>query len=126
MPTLDLNRAAQILCDAAYLGDAKAAEKWKITTRTIESYRSRLRTDPELSALFGTLRVKLEQGWKDELSSAITTGVKKMAAMIEAAPSGDTFDAKALEAVTNAVKVLSEIQITTEILNAGNTPRPVN
>lgn len=126
MPTLDLNRAAQILCDAAYLGDAKAAEKWKITTRTIESYRSRLRTDPQLSALFGTLRVKLEEDWRSGLSQAIKTGVQKMTRLIELAPEGDTFDAKALEAVTNAVKVLTEIQITTDILNAGDAPKTLN
>jgi hypothetical protein len=126
MPTLDLNRAAQILCDAAYLGDTKAAEKWKITTRTIESYRSRLRTDPGLSALFGTLRVKLEEDWRSGLSQAIKTGVQKMTRLIELAPEGDTFDPKALEAVTNAVKVLSEIQITTEVLNAGDAPKTLN
>jgi hypothetical protein len=126
MPTLDLHRAAQILCDAAYLGDAKTAEKWKITTRTIESYRSRLRTDPQLAGLFGTLRVKLEEDWRSGLAQAIKTGVQKMTRLIELAPEGDTFDAKALEAVTNAVKVLTEIQITTDILNAGDVPKTLN
>lgn len=113
-------RAALILCDAAYLGDEKSAEKWKCTTKTIKNHRARLATDPNFSLLFHEKRKQVESNWEDELSRAIITGVKKMGRMIQAAPDGKTFDAGALEAVTGAVKVLSEIKITTEVLNAGN------
>lgn len=116
----DAERAALILCDAVFLTDEKAAEKWNVTRRTVTNYRDRLNTDPLFAQIFQTTRQSLEGNWKSELSRAITTGVKKMARMIEAAPDGSTFDAKALEAVTGAVKALSEIQITTEVLNAGN------
>lgn len=119
MAHLNYERAAQILCDAAYFGDTKAAEKWKITTRTVESYRSRLKTDHQLSALFGTFRAKLEGNWKSEISRGITSGARKIAAMIEAV-NADNPTADMLEALTGAVKVLSEIAITTEVLNAGD------
>lgn len=120
MPAFNPERAAAILCDAAYLGDEKASEKWSVTSKTVRNHRERLETDSLFSALFQTKRTALEGNWKSELARAITTGVKKMARMIEAAPDEGAFDAKALEAVTGAVKALSEIQITTEVLNAGN------
>ncbi len=113
-------RAALILCDAAFVGDTKTSQKWGVTLRTIANYRERLGNDPIFSNLFQLKRRALEENWKEELARAITTGVKKMARMIDAAPEGYDFNATALEAVTGAVKVLSEIQITTEVLNAGN------
>jgi hypothetical protein len=115
--TLNTERAARILVDAAYLGDTRAAEKWKITTRTIENYRARLKTDHELSALFATMRAAAEGNWKHELGRALTTGIRKLARLLEDVTIAE---ADTIEAVTGAVKALSEIAITGEVLNAGN------
>ena len=116
---MNLEQTARILVDAMYSSDVTAAKKWGVTLRTVYRYRNRFRTDPQLSAIVTKLRQEFESNWKPELARAITTGVKKMARMIEAAPEGKTFNAAALEAVTGAVKVLSEIQITSDVLNAG-------
>jgi hypothetical protein len=118
MAELNRTRAAQILCDAAYYGDTKTAKKWEITQRTIENYRSRLKTDPQLAALFGNLRIKLEGDWKSELARGITSSVRKIAAMIDAVDSSKP-DADMLEALTGAAKTLAEIAITAEVINAG-------
>ncbi len=119
MAELNYERAAKILCDAAYLGDSKAADKWEITSRTIERYRARLKSDPQLSALVGTFRAELEGNWKSELSRSIFVTVRKIAEMVEAVDTA-TPKAEMLEALTGAAKALSEIAITTEVLNAGD------
>jgi hypothetical protein len=114
------DRAATILVDAAYLGDPRAAEKWKVTTRTIENYRARLKSDPHFSALFATKRAAAEGNWKHELGRALTTSIRKLAALIENTDPTILSTPAAIEAVTGAVKALSEIAITGEVLNAGN------
>ncbi|HEX2865258.1 MAG TPA: hypothetical protein VHN99_11870 [Deinococcales bacterium] len=114
---LDRDRAAAILVDAAYLGDPKAAERWKITTRTIENYRARLKKDPELSAIFAQKRQAAEGDWKSELARALRTGVRRLARMLDEVQGSDL---EAIEAVTGAVKALSEIDLTREVLNAGH------
>lgn len=53
----DLETIANILVDAYLTSVEETAEKYKITSRTIRNYRTRLQSDPELSQLF---RVKLD------------------------------------------------------------------
>lgn len=48
--TLDRERIASVLIDAASFGDREAGKRWGVSTRTIRSYRVRLRTDKELAA----------------------------------------------------------------------------
>jgi hypothetical protein len=119
MAQLNYERAARILTDAAYYGDEKSAEKWEITSKTIRNYRERLKTDPQLSALFQKFRQKFEAEWKPELARSIFVTVRKIAEMVEAVDTAHPC-AEMLEALTGAVKALSEIAITTEVLNAGD------
>ncbi len=46
MPAFNPDRAALILLDSILLGDERASEKWKVTVRTIENHRARLKSDP--------------------------------------------------------------------------------
>lgn len=41
----DADKAAKLLVEATMFGDAKAAEKFKVTPRTLRNYRKRLSED---------------------------------------------------------------------------------
>lgn len=113
-PKRDNARAARALVDAALLGDATACAKHEITSRTLQRYRAALETDEELSAFYAQLsRAVTTQNWATELN---ITHVRKLGTMTRDLP-GST--AENISAVTGAVKVLSEIAITREILGAG-------
>lgn len=51
-PTFDAEKAAKMLAEASLFGDAKAAEKYKITPRTLRNYRKRLSEDADFSLIF--------------------------------------------------------------------------
>lgn len=56
----DPERAAEILVDASAMGDRSTARKWDISTRTIERYRVRIKTDEVLSGLVAERRKAVE------------------------------------------------------------------
>lgn len=60
---LNVPRAAKILVDAEAMGDARAADKWKVDVRTIERYRARLQTDRDLSDAFAEKSREAERAW---------------------------------------------------------------
>ncbi|GGN44187.1 hypothetical protein [Deinococcus daejeonensis] len=116
-PKRDNARAARILVDAALFGDRKACETHKITDRTLRNYRAALDSDTELSALYAQLSsLVTTQTWAGELNSTLTTLIRKLGGMTQELP-GST--AENIGAVTGAIKVLSEIAITREVLGHG-------
>ncbi|MFB9994088.1 hypothetical protein ACFFLM_19195 [Deinococcus oregonensis] len=117
-PKRDNTRAARILVDAALLGDATACAKHEITIRTLQRYRSALDEDEELSSLYADLsRTVTSQHWASELNITLTTSVRKLGGLIHDLTSPT---AENISAVTSAVKALSEIAITREVLGAGD------
>jgi len=115
-------RAASVLVDAAYLGDEAAAKKWAITTRTIDNYRARLKTDPILSAKFRQKRQVAEGHWADELKRALGGTFRKIAMIVESIeiPEHGMVSALQFEMLVAASKTLGEIAIAREVLNAGD------
>lgn len=127
---LNYERAAAILVDAAYLGDEKAAKKWDVTTRTIENYRSRLKTDPKLSDLFARKRAAAEGNWVSELKRALTRTLQKATMIVECIEpivvvetelgQEQQVNMPALRTLIAAGKDLGEIALALEVLNAGD------
>lgn len=127
---LNYERAAAILVDAAYLGDEVAAKKWDVTTRTIENYRTRLKTDVKLSELFARKRAAAEGNWVSELKRALRTGLSKAAQIIECIEPVIVVETElgqeqqvnlpGLKLVIAASKDLGEIALALEVLNAGD------
>lgn len=78
MPAFDRERAAAILVDALYLGDQTAAEKWKVTSRTLRNYRERLATDPVFSAIFHEKRQASGALWAADLARALSAGIRPL------------------------------------------------
>ena len=116
-PKRDNARAARVLVDAALFGDRKACENYGITDRTLRNYRTALDSDTELSALYAQLsKLVTNQTWAGELNTTLTTLMRKLGGMVQELP-GST--AENISAVTGAIKVLSEIALTREVLGSG-------
>lgn len=112
---LDLGRIAFILVEALYFGDITTSRRYGVATRTIRNYRSQLNINPELASLFLHSRKEFEKDWSSRIPGAIISGVDFIArAMQEADPK----DPDAINAVSNAVKTLSEVQLTKQVIDA--------
>jgi len=112
---LDLERAARILVDAAEMGDRKAAEKWKVSQRTVENHRARLRTNPELAALFGQF-AKTAQA-----TSAVSWAADRASVLKAAAARALTLLAKEddLDKVSRLVEKFGELELAGTLLGEG-------
>jgi hypothetical protein len=116
-PKRDNAKAARALVDAALLGDATACAQHEITLRTLQRYRAALEDDEELSRLYAELsRAVTSQHWATELNITLTTSVRKLGTLVR---NLDTPSAESISAVTGAIKVMSEIAITREVLGQG-------
>ena len=63
-PVFDRPKAIQAILDAARTTDRKACQKHGITDRTLRNWRSRLESDPELTAGLTDLGRAAERHWK--------------------------------------------------------------
>ena len=116
-PKRDNLRAARALVDAALQGDAHACQHHGIALRTLQNYRKLLDTDEELARFYAELsRTVTTQNWANELNLTLTVAIRKQGEMIRRieGSSADT-----ISAVTGAIKALSEIAITRDVLGAG-------
>lgn len=111
---LDLDRVAQILVEAVFYGDKRASERWSISTRTIERYRERLNEDVGLSEIVAIKKREFEKDWATEIPAAIRSGIRFLLdATKDLQPTSEN-----IYAVTGMVKVLTEIGLTKEIIDA--------
>lgn len=111
---IDYDRAASILVEAAYFGDKEAADKWGITTRTVQNYRARLDGDAELSAVFLKKKLAWETSWAEEAPAALRAGIRFL---MRAAREADPKDPEAIHAIAGAFKLLAEIVFTKDVLD---------
>jgi hypothetical protein len=112
---IDYDRVATILIEAAFFGDKPTAKRWGITNRTIINYRNRLADDTKLSHLFALKKVEFEAEWASEIPAAIRAGIHFLG---EAAKVAKLNDPAVIHAVAGAVKILAEVGLTKELLDA--------
>lgn len=108
-------RAATILAEAAFVDEQKILQRYKITQRTLYNYRQRLHHDPKLSEFFVQKKSVLEREWSNELAPAIREAIRFLQ---QAARKADPSDPAAIHAVAGALKILSEVSITKEVIDA--------
>lgn len=113
--SLNYERAATVLAEAAFTNDPTASQRHGISLRTLERYRSRLRTDEKLAAFVAAKKVALEREWANELAPAIREAIHFLQ---RAAREADPGDPNAIHAVAGALKILSEVSMTREVINA--------
>ena len=117
MSRLDRDRAAKILVDATAMGDRKAAEKWKVTERTIRNYRKALGTDPELSASFRENAEEAERSWhliRNRFLRDVTEHLRDLC--LKAKP-------EQIKDVREAIKDIGELDLAREALGVGSGDR---
>lgn len=115
MATFDYERAAMILAEMPFNDDATLSQRYKISIRTLERYRSRLRTDEKLAAFVAAKKAALEREWANELAPAIREAIRFLQRAAREAHPGDP---NAIHAVAGALKILSEVSMTKEVIGA--------
>lgn len=117
MAKRDNAKAARVLAEAAFVkDDVQVLGKFKISLRTLYNWRDALRTDAELARLFAEACAELEKrDWADELTFALSAGVRHLQTLILGARSSDP---ETIQAVTNAVLGMAEIAMTRDMLAA--------
>jgi hypothetical protein len=115
LTNFDYPRIAVILVEALYYGDRKTAKRYELTTRTLRTYRHMLNTNNELSQIFLERCKEFESNWAKDLPSAIIAGISFLK---EAAHEADYKNPDAIVAISNAVKVLAEVGLTKELIDA--------
>lgn len=115
MPRFNNELAAIILVESVFFGDKTTAAKYGISTRTIRNYRKRLNEDTQFSASFQEKKERMEREWAHEMPAAIRASIEFLR---KAANDAKTDDPDAIHAVAGALKILSEVALTKEIIDA--------
>jgi hypothetical protein len=112
-------RAAMILCDAVMMGDRAAADKWGLTQRSIQRYREKLETDDKLRHYVAKLQAKQEQDWAGEIPKVLAEGMAFLkGAFVQNRNGGGVSNPETIAALTGAIEVLADIDLTRTIIAA--------
>lgn len=114
-PNFDSDKAARILLDAISMGDRAACDKWQISTRTLVRYRERMNGDNSLAQAVREKKALQDRAWASEIPSAISSCVEFLRA---ASQEVSKTDPEAIHAVAGSLKILSEVLITREVIDA--------
>ena len=108
-------RAAIALVDALTLGDRAAAQKHNVSLKSIENWRARLESDPDLKKQFQLKQRAMHEAWIDEIPSALQAQLGFFKRM---AQDGDPKDPETIRAVVEVLKVLTDIQFAKKLMDA--------
>ena len=114
-PQFNRERAARILVDAIALGDKTACKQWKINERTLVRYRSRLSSDPQLSELVRAKGRVADEHWSKARVRFLRKAISKLEQLIDSA------DQDQIRDVSEAVKVVGELQVASAVLHEPGT-----
>jgi len=122
MAQLNYDRASTILVEAVFFGDVPTAKRWGIHHRTIENYRQRLDSDNQLVLLFQSKKESFESEWAKDIPMALRSAIR----FLQDASQSVTVTPESIHAVAGAAKILAEIGLTKEIIDArlGRHDRP--
>lgn len=115
MPTFNYELASTVLVEAAYQGDDVAAKKYGVSVRSVRRWRKRIDEDERLASFVRIKKDRMEQRWADELPSAIRASITYLQ---NAAQEVNKRDPDAIHAVAGALKILSDVALTKEVLDA--------
>lgn len=122
MAQLNYDRASAILVEAAFFGDVATARRWGVHTRTIENYRQRMDSDTQLVSLFQSKKESFESDWAKDIPMALRSAIR----FLQTASQSVEVTPESIHAVAGAAKILAEIGLTKEIIDArlGRHDRP--
>jgi len=120
--SFNMERAAEVLLEAAISGDAQAAKKYGVSPRSLDNWRKRLNTDPIFSEFFQGKKALRDQAWGDKLPAAYNAILQFLE---ESAKAASNTDPESIKAMTLALKTLSEIRLTERVLDARLNRPPI-
>jgi hypothetical protein len=120
MRVFDPEKAARALLDAALMGDGKAAKKHGVDRVTLFRWRERMASDPILQHKVSERKAMIDQKWGEELDGAIANAVDFLNRATETASPAEP---EAIAAITNSLKVLADIRLTVDVVNARNSAK---
>jgi hypothetical protein len=104
--SFNYTRAAAALVEACLKPDKKVALAYGVSIRTIEYWRSRLKTDPLLQREYKKMAQEKLAQWVSTIPESLELAIGFISV---AARSGDTTDPKMVEAITGAIATLNEV-----------------
>lgn len=104
-PKFDRERALRVLVDAAQMGDRQAAERWKVSEKTVRNYRQRLSGDPSLAEAFRVKNAEVSEDWRRERLDFLRFGIGKLKQLVEQATPAQIRD------VAGAVKIVGDLEV---------------
>lgn len=108
-------RAATVLAETAFMDEATVLQRYGISSMTLSRYRKRMQSDPNLLQFVIAKKAALEREWANELAPAIREAIRFLQ---RAAREADPSDPNAIHAVAGALKILSEVSMTKEVIGA--------
>lgn len=101
-PVFDRAKAVRALVDAIQFGDAQACAKNGIALRTLQSYRAKLSSDPELARARAKFASTESHGWAIDRHRFLRAATKKLTTMVEMAEPDQIRDvSEAIERIGN-------------------------
>lgn len=108
-------RAAAALVDALLTNDRAAAEKYGVSRKSIEGWRLRLAEDDVLREFFANKKAEQDRAWANEIPAALASCIDFLR---RAANECDPRDPDAVHAVAGALKIMAEVVMVREIVDA--------
>lgn len=110
-PTQDPHIIAQVLVDAAVLGDAIAAQQHCLSERTIQRYRAKYAEDPTVSGLVAEQKKKLTADWIDRTATARNRILTKVLTLVDGSDN--------LREVVGALKIVHDANVSEKVIRDG-------
>jgi hypothetical protein len=113
-------RAASALIEAVFKPDKEVALAFGVSVRTIEYWRSRLKTDEDLQREYRKMAQEKLAPWLSEIPDVLDQAVSFLSVATKTA---DPTNPDAIKAITGAIATLSDLQIIHEALRERQSAR---
>lgn len=97
------------------MGDRAAAEKYEVSVRSLEAWRSRLSSDDVLVEFFRNKKRLQDEAWGDQIPTALSGGIDFLKRSSQEA---DPKDPEAIHAIAGYIKILSDVAMTRKVIDA--------
>jgi len=111
---IDKERAARIVVDSIALGNVAAADKWQISTKTVQRYRDRVADDPELSAFVRIKNAVAEVSWHAERTEFLKEATSRLRVLLKTEVD--------LDKVSRAIERVGNLDVAATVLHVGVRP----
>lgn len=122
--------AAAVLIEALFSSDDEACKRHGCTIRSLQNYRKRLSTDPELVEVFAKKKELFDQAWADRLPVALCKSLEFLTEAADEARRDPTYrkNPAVIQAIAGSMKLIADVLLTSKIINArlANPDRPTN